>query len=189
MEQISNKLYLCRKGKLLSDDPEEEAKQRAFTALINKLTIDNFDKIVANMAKIEVLDAKTLKGFVTNIFNKALTESIFCEMYANLCKELTHCMPRFVSQSRQDVSPTAFFRVAFLCAAYCSFTGSNHLLLAESIRVLRICGYVGRSNRLVATKHLCCFPSFRWGATYDEQSQSWKGVVCQPFRISARACI
>ena len=85
---------MCRKGKLLSDDPEEEAKQRTFTSLINKLTIDNFDRIVARMGEIEVTDAKTLKGFVTKIFNKALTESIFCEMYASLCKELLRIMPR-----------------------------------------------------------------------------------------------
>jgi hypothetical protein len=87
----------------LSDDPEEEAKQRTFTSLINKLTIDNFDKIIMSMGQIVVSDAKTLKGFVTKIFNKALTESIFCEMYASLCKELQRIMPRFEA-SNQDAS-------------------------------------------------------------------------------------
>jgi hypothetical protein len=87
----------------LSDDPEEEAKQRTFTSLINKLTIENFDKIVMRMGDIDVSDAKTLKGFVTKIFNKALTESIFCEMYASLCKELLRIMPRY-EPSNQDAA-------------------------------------------------------------------------------------
>jgi hypothetical protein len=87
----------------LSDDPEEEAKQRTFTSLINKITIENFDKVVMRMGEINVSDAKTLKGFVTKIFNKALTESIFCEMYASLCKELLRVMPRY-EPSNQDAA-------------------------------------------------------------------------------------
>lgn len=108
-----------RKGKLLSDDPEEEAKQRTFTSLINKLTIDNFDRIVGRIGEIEVQDAKTLKGFVAKIFNKALTESIFCEMYASLCKQLLRIMPRcatHTTEPRQHFPACPLLSGAMRCA-------------------------------------------------------------------------
>jgi hypothetical protein len=39
--------WLCRfaVGKILSDDPEEEKKQKAFKGILNKLTPDNFEKL------------------------------------------------------------------------------------------------------------------------------------------------
>jgi hypothetical protein len=86
-----------------SDDPEEEAKQRLFTSLLNKLTAEKFDEIVMRMGEIGVSDAKTLKGFASKIVRKALTESIFCEVYASLCKELLRIMPR-CEASNQDAA-------------------------------------------------------------------------------------
>ena len=80
-----------------SDDPEEEAKQRQFTSLLNKLTVDNFDRILKRMVDIDVREARTLRGFVKKIFNKALVESIFAELYARLCKELLAALPRYES--------------------------------------------------------------------------------------------
>lgn len=85
----------CRVGVKQGDDPEEEAKQRSFTSLLNKLTVDNFDRIVKRMVAIDVVEARTLKGFVKKIFNKALVESIFAELYARLCKELLQTLPRY----------------------------------------------------------------------------------------------
>lgn len=77
-----------------SDDPEEESKQRSFTSLLNKLTVDNFERIISRMVELKVDEARTLKGFVQKIFNKALVESIFAELYAKLCKELLNSLPR-----------------------------------------------------------------------------------------------
>ena len=84
----------CRTGELRSDDPEEEKKQRLFTACINKLTVDNFDRIFLQMRDIEVTSVKTLRGFVDQIFNKALAETIFCEMYSRLCHDLHEILPQ-----------------------------------------------------------------------------------------------
>lgn len=83
-----------RTGELRSDDPEEEKKQRAFTACINKLTVDNYDRIFLQMRDIEVTSVKTLRGFVDQIFNKALAETIFCEMYSRLCHDLHEILPQ-----------------------------------------------------------------------------------------------
>jgi hypothetical protein len=41
----------------VSDDTEEETKQRTFTALLNKLTLENFDRIVVKMREINVRNA------------------------------------------------------------------------------------------------------------------------------------
>lgn len=83
-----------------TDDPEEEGKQRAFKACINKLTLDNFDRIFEQMIKIEVTSPLTLRGFVDQIFNKALMETIFCEMYANLCHGLHKKLPVYAPTLR-----------------------------------------------------------------------------------------
>jgi MIF4G domain len=81
-------------GAYRTDDPEEEKKQREFKSNINKLTLDNFERIFGKMAAIPVTNKQTLMGFVDQIFNKALTETIFCEMYANLCHDLHHALPQ-----------------------------------------------------------------------------------------------
>ena len=78
---------------MLTDDPEEEQKQRSFKSLINKLTLDNYDRIVPKMTGITVTTVKTLHGFVDQIFSKALTETIFCEMYSELCHDLQKALP------------------------------------------------------------------------------------------------
>lgn len=88
---------------MVSEDPEEEAKQRLFTSLLNKVTVENFDTVLMQMLEIEVTDVKTLKGFASKIVGKALTESIFCEVYASLCKELLSNMPRYEA-SNQDAA-------------------------------------------------------------------------------------
>ena len=45
-------MLLCVQiGQLVSDDPEEEKKQRVVQDLLNKLTPENFDKIIQNIVK------------------------------------------------------------------------------------------------------------------------------------------
>lgn len=73
-------------GKTKSDDPEEEASQKALKSMLNKITPENFNKITEQIiAKInERKKAKTLQGFINQIFDKALKETTFAELYANL---------------------------------------------------------------------------------------------------------
>ena len=61
-------------GQTTSADPEEELSQKALKALLNKITPDNFLKITEQIvAKInERKKAKTLMGFINQIFDKAL---------------------------------------------------------------------------------------------------------------------
>ena len=82
-------------GQTTSADPEEELSQKALKALLNKITPDNFLKITEQIvAKInERKKAKTLMGFINQIFDKALAESTFAELYADLVSKLIPALP------------------------------------------------------------------------------------------------
>ncbi|URD81458.1 DUF581 domain containing protein [Musa troglodytarum] len=74
---------------------EEEAKQRRVRAILNKLTPKNFRTLFAQIRGVNIDNALTLAGAVSQIFNKALMEPTFCEVYANLCFHLAAALPRF----------------------------------------------------------------------------------------------
>lgn len=73
-------------GVSTADDPEEEKKQKTFKGILNKLTPDNYEKLKQQILAVQITHQKTLEGFINQIFDKALTETTFSEMYANLCK-------------------------------------------------------------------------------------------------------
>ncbi|THU56279.1 hypothetical protein C4D60_Mb11t15610 [Musa balbisiana] len=73
----------------------EEAKQRRLKAILNKLTPQNFDRLFAQVEEVEIDNAVTLTGVISQIFDKALLEPTFCEMYANFCFHLSAALPHF----------------------------------------------------------------------------------------------
>ncbi|KAJ4950620.1 hypothetical protein NE237_027452 [Protea cynaroides] len=74
---------------------EEECKQRQLKAILNKLTPQNFDKLFEQVKEVNIDNAVTLSGVISQIFDKALTEPTFCEMYANFCFHLASELPDF----------------------------------------------------------------------------------------------
>jgi len=74
---------------------KEEAKQRQLRAILNKLTPQNFDRLFEQVNKVNIDNAITLVGVVSQIYEKALMEPIFCEMYANFCSHLASELPDF----------------------------------------------------------------------------------------------
>ncbi|XP_052194184.1 eukaryotic translation initiation factor 4G-like isoform X2 [Diospyros lotus] len=74
---------------------EEKAKQRQLKAILKKLTPLNFDKLFEQVKAVNINNAVTLTGVVTQIFDKALMEPTFCEMYANFCYHLAGELPDF----------------------------------------------------------------------------------------------
>lgn len=52
---------------MVSDDPEEEKKQKAFNGLLNKLTPDNFERILEKMFAIGIIAPKTLRGLIDRV--------------------------------------------------------------------------------------------------------------------------
>ncbi|CAL0329515.1 unnamed protein product [Lupinus luteus] len=74
---------------------EEQAKQRQLKAILNKLTPQNFDRLFEQVKAVNIDNAVTLTGVISQIFEKALTEPTFCEMYANFCSHLASALPDF----------------------------------------------------------------------------------------------
>lgn len=86
-------------GKTITDDPDEEKKQRQFKAILNKLTVDNFERLSEQILDVGIEQQKTLVGLIDQIFDKALIETNFCEMYASLCQCIHPRLPSFEDPS------------------------------------------------------------------------------------------
>ncbi|XP_077244885.1 eukaryotic translation initiation factor 4G-like isoform X4 [Tasmannia lanceolata] len=74
---------------------EEEAKQRQLREILNKLMPQNFEKLFEQVKMVNIDNEDTLTGIISQIFDKALTEPTFCEMYANFCFHLAGELPDF----------------------------------------------------------------------------------------------
>ncbi|CAI9102079.1 OLC1v1000276C2 [Oldenlandia corymbosa var. corymbosa] len=72
---------------------EEQAKQRQLKGILNKLTPQNFEKLFEQVKQVNIDNAITLTGVISQIFDKALMEPTFCEMYANFCSHLAVGLP------------------------------------------------------------------------------------------------
>ncbi|XP_061995975.1 eukaryotic translation initiation factor 4G-like [Rosa rugosa] len=84
-----------RKYEIGKVSDEEQAKQRQLKAILNKLTLQNFEKLFEQVKAVNIDNATTLTGVVSQIFDKALMEPTFCEMYANFCFYLAAELPDF----------------------------------------------------------------------------------------------
>ncbi|KAG2324801.1 hypothetical protein Bca4012_039303 [Brassica carinata] len=74
---------------------EEQAKQRQLKGILEKLTPQNFGEMLEQVKSVNIDKAVTLIGLVTQIFDKALMEPTFGEMYADLCYHLSGALPDF----------------------------------------------------------------------------------------------
>lgn len=80
---------------------EEQAKQRKLKGILNKLTPQNFDKLFAQVKEVFIDNVVTLNGVISQIFDKALTEPTFCEMYSNFCYELSLVLPELTEDDEK----------------------------------------------------------------------------------------
>ncbi|KAK8946137.1 Eukaryotic translation initiation factor 4G [Platanthera guangdongensis] len=80
---------------------EEEKKQRRLKAILNKLTPQNFDKLLDQVKEVNIDNTVTLNGVISQIFDKALMEPTFCEMYADFCLHLATALPDFVEENEK----------------------------------------------------------------------------------------
>ncbi|KAL3815230.1 hypothetical protein ACJIZ3_016498 [Penstemon smallii] len=72
---------------------EEQAKQRQLKGILNKLTPQNFEKLFEQVKQLKIDNVITLSGVISQIFDKALMEPTFCQMYANFCFHLAMDLP------------------------------------------------------------------------------------------------
>lgn len=80
---------------------EESAKQRLIKGILNKLTPQNFEKLFAQVQAASIDSAETLTGVISQIFDKALMEPTFCEMYAQFCVKLAADLPEFAENDEK----------------------------------------------------------------------------------------
>nr|CCA22692.1 eukaryotic translation initiation factor 4 gamma put [Albugo laibachii Nc14] len=57
-------------------------------SIMNKMTREKFDRLAAKLASIDMESRETLEAVIQMIFDKALGEPHFCDMYADLCAYL-----------------------------------------------------------------------------------------------------
>lgn len=70
------------------DPTSIEAKARTFRGILNKITPEMFDKLVAKLLQVPVENPETLAALVDIIANVAVRELKFCGMYATLCSQI-----------------------------------------------------------------------------------------------------
>lgn len=111
-----------------TDDPEEEARQKQFKSILNKLTPENFDKLLPKLLAVEIPRLLTLQGLVDQIFDKALLEPTFSELYALLCQRMQESrkLPQFdetgeVMDEASGVKPAHDFRKTLLAKCQTEF--------------------------------------------------------------------
>ena len=66
----------------------EEQALRSVTQILNKLSRENFEKLVGRILEINITSLSMLERVVELIRNKALVEPKFGDLYADLCREL-----------------------------------------------------------------------------------------------------
>ena len=100
LQQIENKFVAIDKSKM----DEEERKQRAFKSILNKLTPQNFEKLLEKVLEEGIGEAQTLIGLIAQLFDKALTEPTFAELYAAMCQQLSD---RFLAEGVEFKDPAS----------------------------------------------------------------------------------
>ncbi|KAL3146714.1 hypothetical protein ABBQ38_014702 [Trebouxia sp. C0009 RCD-2024] len=98
-------------GQVEGDNPEEIKKQKAIRGSLNKITPEKFDRILADIIAVGYETEETESGLVDQVFDRASTETIFGDMYADLCFRLSSALPSFEVPS-QDANkrPCSTFR-------------------------------------------------------------------------------
>lgn len=69
-------------------DDEVAAKVKSVRSLLNKLTLEKFDRIFKQILDVDITTYEVLDGIVKEIFEKTLFEPKFSGMYAKLCSRL-----------------------------------------------------------------------------------------------------
>lgn len=108
------KSWLVQKGgSTLSGDEKLLAEIKG---TLNKISIENYKEMVEQLKKYDVRSANNLTGFVRILFNKALNESHYINIYVQICKSF---MQTFIIDPMDDRKYT--FRTVLLNTCQESF--------------------------------------------------------------------
>merc|ERR1719163_929023 len=96
------------------DDDGSSVLKRSVKSMLNKITAENFSNITEKLASVELTQAPDLDVVIDLVFDKAVTEHAYCEMYADMCLVLRTRFPEFPAQDDEDGAPTLTFTRALL---------------------------------------------------------------------------
>lgn len=83
-------------GPLSSNDPDHEERVfRRVRGILNKLTIEKFDSLVDQLLNVGISNENILRGIIILLYEKALDETKFASMYAQVCLSLSETVPNF----------------------------------------------------------------------------------------------
>ncbi|MCQ2820602.1 MAG: MIF4G domain-containing protein, partial [archaeon] len=94
-KDISKEIKLAEQYKeLLEEEKKKDPVKNDLTELLNVLTIDNYDETYKKI--FEILEQETInqEKFIEVLFQKAVREKAFTNLYAKLCKELDKELPQ-----------------------------------------------------------------------------------------------
>lgn len=91
---------------------EKEKLRRQTMSLLNKITVDSFKAITAKISEIEITQPWQMDVVIGLIFDKAVVEHSYSEMYADMCRTLRNQWPELegVDQETGQSVPVTFSR-------------------------------------------------------------------------------
>ncbi|TKW40253.1 hypothetical protein SEVIR_1G233800v4 [Setaria viridis] len=113
--------WSVRRGNL----SEKERVLKTVKGILNKLTPEKFDLLKGQLIEAGITTADILKDVITLIFEKAVFEPTFCQMYAQLCSELNESLPSFPPEEPGDREIT--FKRVLLNNCQEAFEGAGNL--------------------------------------------------------------
>ena len=83
--------------------------EKQVKGLLNKMTKEKFDKLSAQMCDIPILSYNMLSMFIKLVYEKAISEPAFSDMYASLCYRLSQKVKKadFIKTIESDEDPSA----------------------------------------------------------------------------------
>ena len=91
---------------------EKDKMRRSVMSLLNKITVDSFQGITNQIAEIEITQPWQMDVVIGLIFDKAVVEHHYSELYADMCKKLRNTWPELtgVDQETGQSVPVTFTR-------------------------------------------------------------------------------
>lgn len=86
-----------------------EEVSKAVQSIMNKMTREKFDRLATSLCQLQMDSYAMLQAVITMIFDKALDESHFCDMYADLCVHLSQKWNIWNFLQIVEKSPTEYF--------------------------------------------------------------------------------
>uniref|UniRef100_A0A0D9VI76 Eukaryotic initiation factor iso-4F subunit p82 n=1 Tax=Leersia perrieri TaxID=77586 RepID=A0A0D9VI76_9ORYZ len=104
---------------------DKERVLKTVKGILNKLTPEKFDLLKGQLIEAGITKADILKDVIGLIFEKAVLEPTFCQMYSQLCFDLNEKLPSFPSEEPGGKEIT--FKRVLLNNCQEAFEGADNL--------------------------------------------------------------